>query len=213
MTRAQMAARLQRRLQDTTDEQWDAAARNELLNDGLREIQKRVILIDPYFLIYVDRADVVNGEARIKKPVGFLYEFKLERKTSATGDYSKMTRLDDVDASVRASNSTANIYSHDGQYFKLSPTPSASVASGLQLTWMPTLAMAADTDVPDLHIALHFAVVLAAQVIALGDTGVARESVAAELESQAGPEVISRYYHRTAADPDYIQIDSGRAPY
>lgn len=213
MTRAQLRARLEKRLQDTTTEQWSLAEKNDLLNDGLREIQKRIMFIDPFFLIEENVADITINEARIKKPLGFMYEFSLERKDPTSGIYSRMYPIDDEESRQRDSSASVVKYSHDGQYFKLSPTPSASIVDGFRLKSMQTLTMAADSDVPDVHIMLHQAIVIAAQLMALGDTGVAREAIAQELEGQANPQVIGLYYHRSAAEQEQSQYETGKIRY
>jgi hypothetical protein len=208
MLRSTMRTLLRRRLQESTADQWQNSELDDLLNLGLHEVQKRVVAVDPFFLVYIDEADIVAGQALYKKPVGFWYEFELKYLDSTTGEYVRMTRDDDPDTQKMAGTSGTPKYSHFGQYFRVMPEPVTSLADGLQISWMPTMDMAADSDVPDINIALHSGIVVAAQLVTLGETGVDRSTIAAELESLTNPEIIGRYYHRSAADLDQIKPQS-----
>lgn len=201
-----MRTLLRRRLQESTADQWQDSDLNDLLNLGLHEIQKRVVAVDPFFLVYIDEADSVGSQDLYKKPVGFWYEFSLEVKDSAAGEYKRIKREDDPEVQL-SGNATVQTYSHFGQYFRIKPAPAVNLVDGIRLSYMPTLEMAADSDVPDIHLALHMAAVVAAQMVTMGELGVARDTIQAELESLSNPEIIGRYYHRSAADLDQVKVD------
>jgi hypothetical protein len=209
-----MRTLLRRRLQEVEADNWQDTDLNDLLNLGLHEVQKRIVSVDPFAFLWIDTTHLVQGQSLYKKPVGFWYEYELNLldTTANPPRYTRMVR-NDYEALRDAGTGNAAQYAHAGQYFFIAPAPEAAVASGLQILWMPSLEMAVDSDVPDIHFAMHNAVVVATQLITFGETGVAREAIAAEYEGLANPEVIARYYHRSAADLDQIKIDTGKVIY
>lgn len=212
-----MRTLLRRRIQETVADNWQDTDLNDLLNLGLHEVQKRIVHIDPFAFLWIDTTHLVAGQNLYKKPVGFWFEFEVNilDTNSNPSTYVRLVRNDyEALRNRTASNSSSEQqYAHAGQYLYLSPAPSSNLTNGLQLLWMPTLEMAVDTDVPDIMFPLHFAAVVAAQLFTLGETGIARDSIAAELDSLASPDIIGRYYQRSGADLDQVKIDTGKRIY
>src|SRR5262245_28678692 len=90
-----MRTLLRRRIQEQTADQWQDADLNELLNEGAREVQRRLIHIDPMCVAYIDVADLVSGQELYAHPAGFLYEYALKIYDVAAQKYKRIGRDDE----------------------------------------------------------------------------------------------------------------------
>jgi hypothetical protein len=98
---------------------------------------------------------------------------KVEMQEADESSYTQCfkRRNDQLDQFVLGNTATSNKHwAQKGRWIRVYPTPSAASTGGLRLTFVPTLAMGADTDVPDVPLSMHHGIVLAARLEALGDT-------------------------------------------
>lgn len=200
-----MRTLLRRRLNETSADLWQDADLNDLLNAGAHRTEKEVLKVDPLAFIYIDQLDIAANQVFYAKPQGFWYEMEVGYKDSAdvTG-YRELVKRPYWVARASASGGEV-VYAHLGRFFALYPKPSVSVAAGLQLLYVPTLSMAADSDVLDIHLALHMAVVVEAQLLALGETGDSRKELREEKADLVAD--IPLYYQSSAGAPDRLSID------
>jgi len=193
-----MRALLRRRLQDTaaTPELSDANL-NELLNLALLDIQEAVLAVDPGAFVSVDTFDQAASQERYDKPPGFLYEYELAiLDASKAAGWRPLIRQSYQESRLRVSGATV-AYSSLGRFFYLSPIPSASVNEGLRLTWVYSLSMNADSDVPLLVLPLHDAVVDAAMAKALSETSELEAMDRANARVARKLERLPTYYRRS----------------
>ena len=88
-----------------------------------------------------------------------------------------------------------------GRYLKISPIPDADSDEGIKLIYVPILSMSSDAEVPPIPVSLHFGIVMAAQLVAYGDTAEVsdKEAVTKELDRFIGLNVVE---HESNADGD-----------
>lgn len=204
MTRGEMRDLLARYLNDASHDVWSPTELNALLNLGLIDIQSFVEATEPDAFLFIDQRDIVLGNRYYSKPVGITSERSLKFSSNpASTEYAKLevTSYELIEQGMVSKPS----YAHFGRYFYLSWIPAANVTNGLQVVWSPTLAMSEDTDVPDVHMRLHYAVVLAAAVKGLRETPddakVFQEDLAIELRK------IPLLYLKSAAGNLPLNID------
>lgn len=202
-----MRSALRRRLQEETADRWEDTDLNKNLNLALVEIQKEIMKVDPKAFLYIDRADIVEDQELYEWPAGCWYDVEL--RTLESGEYSPIDRISMHEKWQRDRDeddgSRVTYYRYDSRYFGLAPTPSADVANGLELVWVPTLTMAEDEDTPPLHLGLHYAVVLMAELISMGDTGDANDETVKELARIVNS--IPQYYILSASTPGHLSLD------
>ena len=199
-TRAQLRNMLKRRLQDTGNAQWTNAVLNDYLNHGLQYMQKRILEVDPMAFVYTDTATLTVDVADYPMPANSMWEVGVFTKATATADYAWLDRIERPWLQAGGStNWEANPfsagYARKGRYLVIHPTPTATIAAGLKLEYVPWLTMAADTDVPEVDVGLQEGIVYRAEEIALGDT--AQEAVKAKEDLAQIVTDISRYYRRS----------------
>lgn len=182
MTRAQIRTLLRRRVQEVTADQWSDANLNELINLAYQRTELDILSVNPQAFMTTYRADIVSGQAFYEKPAGFNYEIAFKRLDSANSRYVRMECIDYVKGIARQNGESEVQYSHYGTHLMLSPTPSASLASGLELDFVPSLSMTDDAESPKIVHPLHMALVYHAQIIALGETGEEQKRAGEELE-------------------------------
>ncbi len=210
MNRSTMRTLLRRRLNESTADNWQDADLNELLNAGLHLVQKEVLKVDPLAFIHWSKDDIVSGQSYYPKPQGFWHEIEIAQLDADHPQGYKPMKKQDYNVARELAAGSTEVYCHVGRYFAIFPAPSTSVVDGLQIQWTPTLSMAVDTDVPDLHFALHMAVVLMAQKYALGETGDDQRRVKEELVELLSD--IPGYYLGSATENDRLWIDSTYLP-
>lgn len=215
MNQGSMRSMLRRRLQEATAKQWTDANLNIYLNFGLQFIQTAIMAVKPEEFIYISTADHVADDNLIPKPYGLLLIKKIECMYPDDDTYTKVTkdRNDIIDALVEEdldAYSTYYRYAELGRWIKIWPTPSANNTAGLRMTWVPSLTMAVDADVPDVHINLHEGIVYRAQEIALGDTDeITDPNVLMAVQKILSVVVlrIPSYYVPSGGEPDEIEVD------
>jgi hypothetical protein len=202
---------LRRQLQEVTAAKWTDATLNLYLNLGLQFVQRRIMAINPEFVIYTDYTNVVSAQASYPKPIGTKFECNLYYKSSSTAtSYTKLSRIPYLDIAefLHANVSPVNLesaYAIKGRFIVIWPTPTSNVTDGLKLEYVPTLSMGADADVPyDIVTDLHEAIVYRAGMIALRDTDEPGDLFSIELK--AALEDLPVYY-RVSAKPARIEMD------
>lgn len=206
MTLGEMLTRWRGRVQEVASNNWSDAEGRQFLNMGLQEVQKHIIAIDPMAFFWTDRTNIVAGQELYPWPSGCLYEFEVAVLGDDGVTYEPLERIAFMETRVRDTASDLAYASH-GRHFALSPKPSASVANGLQVKYMPTLTMSGDAVVPDVPIPLHILIVMYAERFALADVGdwAGREGTTKEIAELVGG--IPRFYLRSASTPDRMRVD------
>ncbi len=164
-----MRGLLARFLNDTAQDVWSSAELNTLLNLGLHDVQSFIESTEPDAFLFVDETDILYNVRFYSKPVGITSERELSISDNpATGEYTKM-EVTSFEL-IRKGMAPERSYAHFGRHFYLSWFPPATIPNGMRVVWVPTLSMATDSDVPDVHMRLHYAIVLAAAIKALRET-------------------------------------------
>jgi hypothetical protein len=185
MNRATMLTMLKRRVNDQYGGYWDDDSYLcSMLNTAALEIQKEVLKYNPLAFLSLYRVDITAGESFYPKPEGMWWEKEVGVKLPSDSDYTPMERL--PWSLVRNRTSGNPVYSGDGTFFLIKPTPAETLTLGLQVLFTPILTMSEDTDVLPLHLGLHLAVVIKANQLLLAEVPEtpAREAVMAELADQ-----------------------------
>lgn len=191
-----MRTLLRRRINEVTADNWTDGDLNDVLNLGLHKVQQRISMVDPEAIVHIARAPIVLNEEFVAKPQGFWYEKDVRLLDVSTGKYVSVQPLDYYLAKDVSTGDT--VYSHVGRHFALHPIPDASVSAGLEILFVPTLDMAADTDVPDVNLGLHETVVKAAQLLLMPETGEPYKDLKEALEADL---LEIPLHYRTTAGP------------
>lgn len=204
MIRSTLRTLLRRHINEATADNWTDDDLNEMLNEGLRYMARRVRRLRPDAFTYIDTIDVVNGQNLYPLPVGFSGEQEVAVKdTAASGGYRALDK--EPYHIARDLTSGDQVYFMLGRYLGVAPTPGASVAAGIRLTWSPVLSMATDSDVPDLHLDLHMGIVYAAKIYILGETKDETKSAREELEILIGDVLVNE---QLAGPNEILSIDA-----
>lgn len=210
MTRGQLRTMLRRQLQEVSEDQWTDDTLDSYLNMGLHSLQQAIMAVRPEAYLRIDDTDIVNASsdptlALIPKPQGFHHEIRLQKQdsTSSSG-WTDLGMISYTKTRGRVSSGQELKYAHWGRYFLLSPPPSTSVVGGLRLEWVPTLTMAEDTDVPDVPISLHKAIVYYAMKDALGETTEAAKIADGQLQVMLAQ--IPGFFIQSGADAEQIDV-------
>lgn len=190
-----MRTLLRRRLNEVLADNWQDEDLNDVLNLALHRVQKRILTIEPEAFLYIANAPITINQEFIAKPVGMWYEKEVRLLDTATGLYGEIDRLPYHTAKTLTSGDTA--YAHFGRFFAIRPIPAASILAGLQVLYVPTLTMAVDSDVPDVNLGLHDAIVKAALLTLLPETGEAYKEVKEQYEEDMGD--VHLYYRMSAS--------------
>lgn len=206
MTRLEMRTLLRDRTDDdgATQDNTDAFL-NSLLNLALLDVQERVLEVDPGAFVSVNTFDLVAAQERYDKPAGFLYEYELAIADTAQGTGWRPLRRASYQSTRRRVSSAVVEYASLGRWFYLSPIPSASVDDALMLTWVYSLSMSADDEVPLLVLPLHEAVVDKAVVKALAGTSETDALERADARAEAVLDRLPRYYRRSRSEAPGIR--------
>lgn len=209
MTLAQLRTMVRRRLQEDVADQWSDSELNDLINVALQRMQTAIMRVHPEAFISIATANVVVGstlQARFYSlPPGFWYETMLEL-LGTDGEYAKLERKSYREARAADEGSDA-FYARHGQYFVLAPAPAAAVTNGLRVTFVPTLSLSADTDVPAIPVGLHAGIVLWAHLFALPESGEAEAQESVRRDLKALTDEIPLVYLESASDPAYLVPD------
>jgi hypothetical protein len=199
MNRGTARSLLRRRINEVTADNWTDGDLNDILNIGIHQVQTAIHKVDPEAFVYIDRASIVANQEFYPKPEGLWYEMAVRLLNSSTGKYERIEKRDYSYAEDLAT-SESTVYSHVGRLLALRPIPSASLASGLELLYVPTLSVAVDTDIIPVHLALHNAVVQASQLLLLPETGEAYKDVQEAYDRTIL--LIPEYYRKSAGEPE-----------
>lgn len=197
MTRSTARRILRRRLNEVSADNWQDSDLNETLDIAVHKMQTKIMAVDPLAFMYIDSTPIVSGQEFYPKPNGFWYEFLFRIKNISSGLYEDVKKRDYTFATSLAAGST-QVYSHVGRHFALRPIPSANLAAGIQLIYVPTLSMATDAEDIPIHFGLHDAVVKQAEVLLLPETGEAYKDVATLLAADVAD--IPLYYRQSAGE-------------
>lgn len=206
MTRSQMRDLLRRRVQEKTADQWQDADLNSLLDIGLHRTQLVIKRVHPDFALNRAVSDL-KGPATVNNdlydfPPGFISEYLVEM-LDTDGKYKKVGRINFRDSVDRLTGDTK--YSRTGKWIRISPAPTADLAAGLRIWFVPTLTMASDNDVPDIPIVLHEGPIIWANRLAIGERGQTSKDLQQDwIEFTA---LVLESYNVTDADPQYLSID------
>ncbi len=199
MIRSAMRGLLRGRLQETTANQWDDGRLNILLDQGVLDVQKRLVAVDPEAIKVQDVADLVAAQDFYQLPPETWTVMKVE--TSADGvTYTALDRLTDRQADA---GDTGWVLFSSG-YIRLSPVPSTSVHDGLRLSHVPGLRMGADDALCGLPDHLQMVAIKCAQKFALAETGEPTDRLENEIASDLNQ---LQLYHNGAAQPVRFEVD------
>jgi hypothetical protein len=214
MNRGALRTELRARLQEETEDQWSDADLNAKLNlSGLQKLQLYILSVDPEAFVSTYRTNVVNASSdpellRIYPwPDGTLYELEVAYKGASDTRYRVLERVDYRSAkrneSLYQGGTTLKWARHGSKHFVLTPPPTEAITNGLQVKVVEALTMADDSDVPDVPLVLHDAIVLFAQIACLAETGEPSNAVKEDLAALL--KQIPNYYQRSGSGPAVFQ--------
>jgi len=206
-TRSGLRSRVRRLLKEDTADNWTDVELDNLLNLGLQDMQEFVMDIDNEAFMRWDTTNLVVDQRYYPKPTAIFSEVELGYSADPTvnaylplhrKDFheirqyeSQVSRGTDITIAGQGSIIT-NDYSTVGRYWYLGWSPDTAVTDGLQAIYIPALTMAADADVPDLHINLHDGIALSAAIKALDEVSEVTENLEKRLAIMVGK--ISMYH-------------------
>ncbi len=215
MTRNEMRTILARHLQDPNDTIWSEAVKNTYLGLGLQFMQSSIMQFAPEAFQEVSTTNLIStGDWPMlyPKPQGLLKVIKVEVQESGEDDYSQAfkRRNDQIDQFVLGNEATSlKHWAQKGRWVRIYPTPSAASTDGLRLTFVPTLAMGADTYVPDIPLMLHKGIILMARLEALGDTDEDVDQATLDAIGKRLSVVLERiplYYGQDHGEPEVFEV-------
>lgn len=189
---------------------WDDSQLNRYLNQGLAFVESRILMIDPLAFIFSDAFALTANIDLYPLPPGLITLVRLE---NANGRLRR--KHESVIARQNFKGATAALpteYGRLGRYVRLSGKPTTTTANAMQVTYVPTLAMATDSDSSGIHENLDWLVILRAAVIALTGTAEKEKLALTRGQLSEGLNDISLYYRPDADSalqlrPDYDIID------
>lgn len=203
--RAELRTHLRRRLQELTPAQWSDATLNDYLNLGYQMMQEEIETLYPEAFLYIDTTDVVAAQRAYAPPLNMKSPRRFRLKMGAGEEYTDLSESDldllypnDYEKQTNRSSHTP-LWALEGQYFVIDPTPSASIADGIELTYVPTLMMGDDSDVPEMPANVHIGIIVGAQYHALSDTANAVDKEATTQEMNRIIARLPRHFKRTLA--------------
>jgi hypothetical protein len=206
VNRGQMRSLARRRLNDVSADQWqDDADINGLLDTAAAWVQGKVLIFNPDALVYIDRTDIAAGVWDYKKPAGLWRFTEVSIKDSTAASGYRVLAHRPYNEARNLTSSADTVYSELGQRICILPTPPASISQGLQLLWVPIVAMAVDTDVCDLHLVLHDTIVDKAVLLGVGETQDGDERIRKRIDD--GLAQIPLCYAHSGENPRF-QIDA-----
>lgn len=186
------------------EDNWNDAQLNRYLNSGLAHIESKILLVDPMAFVEVDSFGLIAGQDLYPVPAGAMTVLRLNQP--------KRLRFlqESVVAKENEDGATARLplrYGRLGRYMRLAPKPTTTIADVMTITFVPTLTMAADADVPDIHENLQWLILLRAAIIATNGTS-EKERLAGFLSQLSkGSDDIATYYRPQADGATYLRPD------
>lgn len=208
MTRGEMRTLLRKRIQEVSADQWTDSDLNSLLNVALSRIQTLVMKVHPDAFLYRYYRNIEANNEFYGWPAGLLFVVSVETKTSASGSYKRRRPMKYVDTLDTPASSAEPRYARVADFLVHSPTPTENISQGIRIWGVPTLTMAADSDVPAVVLPLHIAAVYWAQVFAVGETKEVIKVVKEELAAIISD--IPQWYHVSGDEPATLDIDLGK---
>lgn len=196
---------LRRRLHEVVADDFSDPELIDLINAGILWVQKEVLKYDPLAFIEVTKVPLSRGVDLYPKKQGSWWEMEVGYK--ATSDVLGYIPLEKKDYAIARTMSTGSspVYCHVGRFYGIYPVPAEDVADGLRVLHVPSLTVAALTDVCDLHLNLHHAVVMKAQKLAMPELGDSQDAVSKELTEELAD--IPLYYQKSGTTNDRFYID------
>ena len=187
MTRAQARARLRGWLQEDVADQWSDADLNECINLGIRDAQKVVVALDPEGVKKTYTANIVvpatGKDAIYSYPAGAWAVIEVATSSDGT-NYTPLRRLSLKVARGGSTGSDGGFVPWDPTHFALFPPPTSAVTNGLRVIVVPTLTVAAETDVLPTPRALDKLVLMNAERLALKKAGESLDKIEAEIQQE-----------------------------
>jgi hypothetical protein len=206
-----MRTLLRRELNEVSAEQWSDSELNDLLNYGLQWVQTQIVKVSPAFVVHRYLAPIQANKDLVDKPVGMLWEWRFEKLDSSSSTYKRVPRHPGGYEEMTKRGSGADLaYTHIGRWFAVHPVPTSDLADGWRVWFMPTLDMAADSDVPDIVHPLHYAVVLKAKLLAIGETAESSDDTRKRLGDMLAD--IFTWYQDSAAEPESFILSGLHSP-
>lgn len=208
MIRSTMRTLLRRRLQDSSGANWSDVELNDLLDEGMRLVQKEVMKFVPDAFMHIYQAPVTSVDEFYPLPDGFWMELLVRLKGSATAtDYTTLER-GNYDRDRENAASTTPAYDIRGRFIVFMPRPNFNANPGYEIQFVPTLSLPSDTLAPEIHQGLHLAIVIHAQLIALGETLESPTSAAEQLKRLLDD--IPLFYQR-GGEAQTLRLDARQA--
>jgi hypothetical protein len=214
-----MKTLLARQLQDDNHAIWTAAVKNDLLNRGLEFIETAILQHNPEAFLEVSTANMIYAndgyDDLYAKPIGLMSIKKVELKYAGETTYSEAKKLRNDQLIEFTEDAVSGVdegfhWAPFGRWIRIFPVPTATSTAGIRLTFVPTLAMTVDADVPDIPSLMHIGIVYAARMMALSETDEdkAPEAMAA-LEKRLAIVLdrIPLYYSASHSEPDVFEVD------
>lgn len=207
---------LERQLQDDSNQVFTVANLNTYLNFGLQFMQTAVLQHDPEAFIEISTAPTTASgtyDELYAKPQGLLSVVKVELDLDGDGTYvlAEKRRNDQLDLFEKGTVTTSlEHWAPKGRWIRVYPVPTSVVATGIRLTFVPTLTMGDDADVPDLHLHLHKGIVYAARMDALADTDEDTDPQTLDTLTKKIAIILDRiplYYSAGHGEPDRFEVD------
>jgi hypothetical protein len=181
MTRAEMIVMLRGRLHEPSGwDRWSEAQAIVALNTGYQLVQQRYARKNRQPAIQIDTCALVAGQKLYPMPIGLIAPMQVYILDAATAEYSPI-RVGPFQT-LDAMTSGVTQYCVLGRYIQLGPPPSATLAAGLRLLYIPSMVLAADTSVPMIPMPLHLAIVMTAHLVMIGDTAEGSTAIREELK-------------------------------
>jgi hypothetical protein len=206
MTRAQIRAKLRRRLNEEVGDSaggWTDVELNSEINDAYAWVQKEVYKIFPEAHLFWDYMNSTASTSWYPLPDSFgVSEVGLKAASTDT----TFTRLDKkVYEDIKdLTTGYGPYYCLRGQWLGIFPAPSAGVTNGIELVHTPIMTLSADTDVPRVKTPIHEAIVLKAKDSLLGDL----DSQSAQNRQSLADYVndLALWYEKHTDDADRLQV-------
>lgn len=170
MIRSTLRNLLRRRLNDSSGDNWTDAELNDLLDEGLHLVQKEVMKFVPDAFMHIYQGPVTIADEFYPLPDGFWYELSVGIRANSGSTTFAVIERGNYDRDRGNAAGTTPGYDIRGRFIVFMPRFSFNHLSGFEIQFVPTLSMSSDALAPDIHQGLHLAVVVQAQLIALGET-------------------------------------------
>lgn len=193
---------------EAVDDQWTSVSLNRYLNLGLAFVQSRILALDPEAFVFEDAFGLVAGQDLYPVPAGTI----TVRRVMAPNRLRLLHEAVLAKRNAAGALGTPDSWARYGRFMRLSPTPDTTAADAARISYVPTLTMAVDADVPPIHEHLHWAIVLRASLIALGSTADKDRLLSRRVELADVLDDLPLYYRPvtdgpTAVRPGYDIID------